>query len=648
MTVVMIFASALVAFLLWKLERILSRPGSLLGSVAGPMKEHWLKGNLHRIFQDGLEYNLQLAQKYGGVVKIHTLLGDQQLYVSDPLALHHIVVKEQHIYTETDMFIMGNKVIFGEGLISTLGEQHRKQRKILNPVFSLANMRELLPVIQPIASKMRSVLLSQLPDDGGSQEIDILPWMSRGTLEYISQAGLGYTFNALEPAQSHSFAEAIRSLAPAALKLIFLRPLVPFIVRNIPLYWRNKLVDWLPIKALRDLRRIVQVMDEASKAILSEKKAELEEGSMTVGKWTTKSDGNLGNYMKGKDIMTILLRANASSDPTEGLTEAELIGQMNTVIFAGFETSTIAISRLLHALAFRPAAQTRLRSELRQAKLDYAASQDIPLDGSSWNDIDLPYDILMSLPYLDAVVRETLRVYPPTSLLSRTARQTTTLPLQFPVLSSTSEEVTSVVVPEGTTVIISILAANHNKAVWGDDASDWRPERWLNASGQRAWSYQDQELDGMLDDSAEGSTNTPVNRGGVKYPGVYASMMTFLGGGRACIGFKFAEMEIKQIITTLISSMHFSLPSATDEDGNRKEIYWMMNGLQVPVVRAPFGDGKTPQVPLDIRTVCEEGLFLHRLINSRGDVKLAPGPSLMFCFFFDWTYNVLLWCCRAA
>ena len=83
----------------------------------------------------------------------------------------------------------GNKVIFGEGLISTLGtffspstqrndsystiyegEQHRKQRKILNPVFSLANMRELLPVIQPIASKMRSVLLSQLPDDGGERD----------------------------------------------------------------------------------------------------------------------------------------------------------------------------------------------------------------------------------------------------------------------------------------------------------------------------------------------------------------------------------------------------------------------------------------------------------------------------------------------
>ena len=83
---------------------------------------------------------------------------------------------------------------------------------------------------------------------------------------------------------------------------------------------------------------------------------------------------------------------------------------------------------------------------------------------------------------------------------------------------------TSVVVPEGTAVIISVLAANHNKAVWGDDASEWRPERWLNASGQRIWSGQGHELDGPLGDSAAGSTNTPGNLGGVKYPGVYASM----------------------------------------------------------------------------------------------------------------------------
>lgn len=56
--------------------------------------------------------------------------------------------------------------MFGEGLLGTSGEQHKKQRKMLNPVFSTSNMRELLPVIQPIANEMASVFLRQVPEDG--------------------------------------------------------------------------------------------------------------------------------------------------------------------------------------------------------------------------------------------------------------------------------------------------------------------------------------------------------------------------------------------------------------------------------------------------------------------------------------------------
>jgi len=153
----------LVAVVVWTITRILTSSSRSRIDVAGPEKDHWFKGNFHQIFQDGLEYNLQLLDKYGGAVKIHALLGDEQLYVSDPRALHNIVVKEQHVYEETDMFIMTNKIIFGEGLISTLGAQHKKQRKMLNPVFSLANMRDLLPIIQPIADKLRTILMSELP-----------------------------------------------------------------------------------------------------------------------------------------------------------------------------------------------------------------------------------------------------------------------------------------------------------------------------------------------------------------------------------------------------------------------------------------------------------------------------------------------------
>ena len=62
----------------------------------------------------------------------------------------------------------------------------------------------------------------------------------------------------------------------------------------------------------------------------------------------------------------------------------------------------------------------------------------------------------------------------------------------------------------------------------------------------------------------------------------------------------------EQVITTLLPHLHFALPSSTDSKGIRKEIYWRIDGLQVPVVREPHGDFKTAQVPLEVRAVKEE------------------------------------------
>lgn len=461
---------------------------------------------------------------------------------------------------------------------------------MLNPVFSIANMRALSPVIQPIADKLCMILNSQLHVDGSEMEIDVLPWVSRCALEYVCQGGLGHSFDALNPHSENEYIHAVRMLGQTTLRLLFLRPFIPFFVRNFSLYWRNKMVDWAPIQALKDLRRIVQVMDDASQKIFAAKKAALK-GDLTD---VVVMPDSPPIETHGQDIMTIMLNANISSSETDRLSDAELVGQINTLIFAGLETVTSAICRILWILACNPSAQVRLRSEIRNAK---CASHS-----SSWEDVDLPYNVLNRLPYLDAVVKETLRLHPPTSLLGRTVRQDTALPLHRPILSRSGEALDQIAIPKGTTLILSILNANLDKDVWGEDAREWRPERWLEAHNS-----EDDEYDFGDDESSEHQQGRmPGAKNEMRYPGVYANMMTFLGGGRACIGFKFAEMEIKQVVVALLSRLHFSLPGTPDERGQLKEIYWKISALQVPVVRPPSGDGVAPQVPLGVRRVRDD------------------------------------------
>ncbi|TBU25938.1 cytochrome P450 [Dichomitus squalens] len=588
MTLVVWIGTLLGAFVLWQLVGRRSAPNGL-ATVAGPQRERWLTGNFHRLFKDGLEYNLGLIRQYGGVVKVYGPLGAQQLLVSDPRALHHVVVKDQDVYHETDMFLMTNHLIFGEGLIATVGEQHKKQRKMLNPVFSLANMRAVLPTVAPIANKLLERIQAQLPEGGGTAEIDVLPWAGRVTMDLLGGAVLGISLDALDPEKTKEHALTIRKVSRAALKVLVLRPFIPMAVRNFSLYWRNKMVDWLPWPALREMRELSRTLDRCARNVFHEKKDELENGI------TNDYDG------PRRSLMTIMLEANQSGSEKERLTDEELIGQINTLLIGG-DTVTTAVARVFWILAREQGAQARLRSEIKKAKMAIAVDDGME---DEWEKVPLSYDTLVSLPYLDAVVRETLRLYPPTSLINRVATKDSVLPLQDPIRTTAGEETTAVHVPAGTNIIISILGSNHNKRIWGDDADQWRPERWLTASGERiGWG---KNVDLAFDDDAEGhvAEGTPGYRNGVKYPGVYATMMTFLGGSRACIGFKFAEMELKQVLATLISSLHFSLPSATNEDGVRKEIYWRMDGLQVPVVLPPHGDGKSPSVPLDVRAARE-------------------------------------------
>ncbi|KAG2347625.1 cytochrome P450 [Suillus weaverae] len=582
---------------LWKFFGELLRKPTV--DLNGPKKDNWLTGNFSEMFKGGVDYCVELTEKYGGAVRLFgPILTGEVIFLSDPLALYH-VVKDQHIFEEPDMFIATNKAIFGEGLIATVGDQHRKQRKQLNPVFSTFNMRESLPTLQPIARKLTSILVAKLPDDGSYKEIDVLPLLSRSALDGVCQAILGYPSNTLEATENDEYPEALRMLGPLISRFIYFRPSVAIIMRNFSPYWRTKLVDWITapwipteiMKDVREMRRIVEIMDHGSKKAFAEKKAALETSAAS-------------SSSQGKDMMDIMLKANSASSSSERLADTELLGQMNVMVFAGLDTTTSALSRCVYLLAKNPLAQVRLRSEIRDAIRSTSLTQDdFSLFERDNSLLHLSYDTLINLPFLDGIVRETLRLYPPFPHMARNVNKATTLPLQFPVRSSSGADLSAITLPENTVILISILAANRNRTIWGDDANEWKPERWISSPGRKDGPGTDITLDGV---EARSSAPALGVKDGVRYPGIYSNMMTFLGGSRSCIGFKFAEMEMKEILAALILRLHFALPTDPDANGHIKEIQWKLKAFHTPVVKSPAGDGVTPQIPLNIRMVREE------------------------------------------
>jgi len=245
------------------------------------------------------------------------------------------------------------------------------------------------------------------------------------------------------------------------------------------------------------------------------------------------------------------VRANSEASEEEHIQDTELLAQISSLTFAAYDTTSSALARILHLLAEEPEVQNRLRQELTTAREEKG---------------DMSYEDLFALPLLDAVCRETLRLYPPAPLLFRTALEDVILPMTTPVKSVDGKTMLrEIAVTRGTTLIISILGANRSTEIWGPDAAEWKPERWM--------------------------APLPASVAEAALPGVYSRMMTFLGGNKSCPGFQFSQLEMKVVLLILLTSFEFALPE-------QDEVEWHLGFLQTPHVKGAAD--QSPQLPLKV------------------------------------------------
>ncbi|KAF9230508.1 cytochrome P450 [Melanogaster broomeanus] len=409
----------------------------------------------------------------------------------------------------------------------------------------------MVPIFQEISITLRHTIAAQVKD--GPRDIDMLEWFTRTALELIGQSGLGHSFDSLKGATVNPYSKALKKpsvsgivfasdrpahyrASPALVRLTVPRLLLPYVVKIGSPKFRRYIAEMVPWKELHEVLRMVDIMDKTSIDIFEAKKKALLMGDEVVLQQVGR------------------VKANMAASEEDRISDDDLIAQMTTLVFVATDTTSGALSRTLLTLAQHPEAQDRLREELKQAKADKG---------------NLSYDDLVNLPYLDAVCRETLRLYPPATFSVRTARKDILLPFSTPIKGVNGAEMRDIVVPKGTNIFISILAANRNREIWGEDALEWKPDRWLKP--------------------------LPSSVTEAHIPGIYSHLMTFLGGGRACIGFKFSQLEMKVVLSVLLESFRFK-PC--------HEIVWTM-GLSAP--RIKDSKDETYQLPLNVELISGEG-----------------------------------------
>jgi cytochrome P450 len=167
----------------------------------------------------------------------------------------------------------------------------------------------------------------------------------------------------------------------------------------------------------------------------------------------------IANGESSENLLTALLDAQAHGDKDQRrMTDVEVLGNAFVFIFAGHETTANTLHYALLLLAAHPEVQAEVMSEIDA--LYKAAEQE---------GRELGYEDFGRARWITAVMNETLRVYTPTSMINKWTESPTPIPVDGRTYT----------LPANTRISISNIGVHRNPAVWGDNADDWHPSRWI-------------------------------------------------------------------------------------------------------------------------------------------------------------------------
>ncbi|GMR45013.1 hypothetical protein PMAYCL1PPCAC_15208, partial [Pristionchus mayeri] len=414
------------------------------------------------------------TKKYGPIYGIKEGVHNM-LVISDIQLLNEVFVKQFDTYYARREPALASDPDSDPrmNLFGSRGSRWKRLRTLASPSFSTNSLKKIMPIVEDSAIKLVDLMGTK---HGGGEAFDASRYFNEFTLDTICRLVLGQKESnlfgnpKLESFKSIFLVHFDRPIIHLALALPQIAPVLREIGKrsNLP--------------ATRNVRELLSDIEKTVRKRVEERK-------------------ECGPPSTPADFIDIFLENEAEIDyknhgefstqdrVQKAITVDEVIGQVFVFLLAGYDTTSNALSYATWLLSRNQEVMRRCQEEVDEV----------------CGDSSISFDDCQQLRYLDAACKETLRLFP------LAAKGVNRIPMKNTTIVGHEIE-------KGTTILADTYAIHFSKELWGEDAEEFRPERWLDPEKRVA----------------------AIN------------FLSFGAGPRLCVGMRLALMEEKILLAHIL------------------------------------------------------------------------------------------------
>ncbi|XP_078299371.1 cytochrome P450 4F2 isoform X2 [Panthera onca] len=408
----------------WLLARVLAWSYSFydtccrLRCFPQPPKRNWFWGHLGLVHptEQGLRVLTQLVAAYSkGFV---TWLGPTipLITLCHPDMIRTITNASAAIAPKDAVFYSFLKPWLGDGLLLSAGDKWSSHRRMLTPAFHFNILKHYVKIFNDSVNVMHAKWKRLVSE--GSTRLDMFEHISLMTLDSLQKCVFSFDSNCQE--KPSEYIAAILELSALVAK------------RHQQIFMHMDFLYYLTPDGQR-FRRACRLVHNFTDAVIQERRRTL-------------PDEGVDDFLKAKakaktlDFIDVLLLTKDKDG--KQLSDEDIRAEADTFMFGGHDTTASGLSWVLYNLAKHPEYQERCRQEVQELLRDREPKE-------------IEWDDLAQLPFLTMCIKESLRLHPPVTVVSRCCTQDVVLP-------------DGRVIPKGVICLVSIFGTHHNPSVWPD------------------------------------------------------------------------------------------------------------------------------------------------------------------------------------